>query len=95
MLKVPSFILGGILILTGLVGYLAQDLSLSIKLEGPWASDAEYVLSDGDQDVLLDFMPCDDSAGENVWWIVHKVNEGHAKQINAGQLCPLVWKNGG
>ena len=83
MLKVPSFILGGILILTGLVGYLAQDLSLSIKLEGPWASDAEYVLSDGDQDVLLDFMPCDDSAGENVWWIVHKVNEGHAKQINA------------
>lgn len=83
MLKVPSFILGGILILTGLVGYLAQDLSLSIKLEGPWASDAEFVLSDGDQDVLLDFMPCDDSAGENVWWIVHKVNEGHAKQINA------------
>ena len=83
MLKVPSFILGGILILTGLVGYLAQDPSLSIKLEGPWASDAEYVLSDGDQDVLLDFMPCDDSAGENVWWIVHKVNEGHAKQINA------------
>ena len=68
MLKVPSFILGGILILTGLVGYLAQDLSLSIKLEGPWASDAEFVLSDGDQDVLLDFMPCDDSAGENVWW---------------------------
>ena len=83
MLKVPSFILGGILILTGLVGYLAQDPSLSIKLEGPWASDAEFVLSDGDQDVLLDFMPCDDSAGENVWWIVHKVNEGHAKQINA------------
>ena len=82
MLKVPSFILGGILILTGLVGYLAQDPSLSIKLEGPWASDAEYVLSDGDQDVLLDFMPCDDSAGENVWWIVHKLNESHAKDIN-------------
>jgi hypothetical protein len=27
-------------------------------------------------------MPCDDSAGENVWWIVHKLNERHAKEIN-------------
>ena len=27
-------------------------------------------------------MPCDDSAGENVWWIVHKLNESHAKNIN-------------
>ena len=82
MLKIPSFILGGILILTGLISYIVQDPSLSIKLTGPWASDAEFVLSDGDQEVMLDFMPCDDSAGENVWWIVHKLNERHAKEIN-------------
>ena len=82
MLKIPSFILGGILILTGLISYLVQDPSLSIKLTGPWASDAEFVLSDGDQEVMLDFMPCDDSAGENVWWIVHKLNERHAKETN-------------
>jgi uncharacterized membrane protein len=82
MLKIPSFILGGLLILTGFISFLAQDQSLSIKLTGPWASDAEFVLSDGDQEVMLDFMPCDDSAGENVWWIVHKLNEGHAKDIN-------------
>ena len=82
MLKIPSFILGGILILTGLISYIVQDPSLSIKLKGPWASDAEFVLSDGNQSVMLDFMPCDDSAGENVWWIVHKLNESHAKDIN-------------
>ena len=82
MLKIPSFILGGILILTGLISYIVQDPSLSIKITGPWASDAEFVLSDGDHEVMLDFMPCDDSAGENVWWIVHKLNEGHAKGIN-------------
>ena len=82
MLKVPSFILGGILILTGLISYLVQDPSLSIKLTGPWASDAEFVLSDGVQEVMLDFMPCDDSAGENVWWIVHKLNERHARETN-------------
>ena len=40
------------------------------------------LLLDGDQEVMLDFMPCDDSAGENVWWIVHKLNEGHAKNTN-------------
>ena len=26
-------------------------------------------------------VPCDDSAGENVWWIVHKLNGGHARRI--------------
>ena len=49
MLKIPSFILGGLLILTGLIGYLAQDSSLSIKISGPLASDAEFVLKDGEQ----------------------------------------------
>jgi len=82
MLKIPSFILGGILVLTGLISYIVQDPSLSIKLTGPWTSDAEFVLSDGNKSVMLDFMPCDDSAGENVWWIVHKLNESHAKDIN-------------
>jgi len=82
MLKIPSFILGGLLILTGLFGYLLQDSSLSIKLTGPWASDAEFVLSDGEQNHMLDFIPCETSAGENVWWIVHKLNDVHAKDIS-------------
>ena len=82
MLKIPSFILGGLLILTGIVGYLAQDQSLSIKLSGAWASDAEFVLSDGEQKHTMDFIPCDTSAGENVWWIVHKLNDTHAKEIS-------------
>ena len=81
MLKIPSFILGGILILTGLVSYLVQDPSLSINLTGPWASDAEFVLSDGDQEVTLNFDLCE-SAGENVWKIVHYLNADHAKDIN-------------
>ncbi len=82
MLKIPSFILGGLLVLTGLIGYLAQDPSLSIKLSGPWSSDAEFTLSDGDHKHTMDFIPCDDSAGENVWWIVHKINETHAKRVS-------------
>ena len=81
MLKIPSFILGGILILTGLISYIVQDPSLSIKITGPWASDAEFLLSDGDQKVMLNFDLCD-SAGENAWKIVHYLNEGHAKDIN-------------
>jgi len=81
MLKIPSFILGGILILTGLISYIVQDPSLSIKITGPWASDAEFLLSDGDQEVMLNFDLCD-SAGENAWKIVHYLNEGHAKDIN-------------
>lgn len=82
MLKIPSFILGGLLILTGLFGYLLQDSSLSIKLTGAWVSDAEFVLSDGEQSHILDFIPCETSAGENVWWIVHKLNDVHAKDIS-------------
>jgi uncharacterized membrane protein len=83
MLKIPSFILGGLLILTGLVGYLAQDSSLSIKISGPLASDAEFVLKDSEHSHILDFVPCPDSAGENAWWIVHKLNDGHAKDTSA------------
>lgn len=78
MLKVPTFIIGGILILTGLTGYLMQDQGLTLKITGPLADDASLVLSDGVQEHTLDFIPCPDSAGENVWWIAHKLNEGHA-----------------
>jgi len=83
MLKIPSFILGGLLILTGFVGYLAQDSSLSIKISGPLASDAQFVLKDSEQSHTLDFIPCPESAGENAWWIVHKLNDGHAKDTSA------------
>jgi len=31
---------------------------------------------------MLDFIPCETSAGENVWWIVHKLNDVHAKDIS-------------
>ena len=81
MLKIPSFILGGLLVLTGLTGYFAQDPSLSIKLSGPWSSDAEFTLSDGTHSHVMDFIPCN-SAGENVWWIVHKLNDTHAKKAS-------------
>ncbi len=83
MLKIPSLILGGLLVLTGLIGYLAQDSSLSIKISGPWDSDAEFVLSDGKQEHILDFIPCDDSAGENAYWIVYKLNQGLSKTVNS------------
>ena len=79
MLKIPTFIIGGILVLTGLVGYLVQDPGLTLKLKGPLASDASFVLSDGVDEHSMDFIPCPESAGENVWWIAHKLNEDHAR----------------
>jgi hypothetical protein len=79
MLKIPTFIIGGILVLTGLVGYLVQDPGLTLKLKGPLASDASFVLSDGVDKHSMDFIPCPESAGENVWWIAHKLNEDHAR----------------
>ena len=54
MLKIPTFILGGLLILTGLAGYLFQDAGLSLKLTGPLADDAEFTLSDGNDSVVVD-----------------------------------------
>ena len=54
MLKIPTFIIGGLLIITGLVGYLFQDLGLSIKIKGPLADNAEFTLSDGKQEHILD-----------------------------------------
>ena len=79
MIKVPTFIIGGFLVLTGLIGYLVQDPGLTLKLKGPLASNASFVLSDGVDKHVLDFIPCPESAGENVWWIAHKLNEDHAR----------------
>ena len=49
MLKIPTFVLGGLLILTGLIGYLFQAPSLSIVIKGRLADDTKLVFSDGTQ----------------------------------------------
>ncbi|MEC8420251.1 MAG: hypothetical protein VXZ32_03920 [Verrucomicrobiota bacterium] len=80
MLKIPTFIIGGLLILTGLAGYLFQDLGLSLKLSGPLADDAEFTLSDGNDSISVDLgFPSSKSAGEYAFWIVHRLNVNHAK----------------
>ena len=80
MLKIPTFILGGLLILTGLAGYLFQDPGLSLKLTGPLADDAEFILSDGNDSVVVDMgFPSSKSAGEYAFWMVHRLNQNHAK----------------
>lgn len=80
MLKIPTFIIGGLLILTGLVGFLLQDLGLSLKLTGPLADDAEFTLSDGNDSVTVDLgFPSSTSAGEYAFWMVHQLNLNHAK----------------
>lgn len=80
MLKIPTFIIGGLLILTGLVGFLLQDLGLSLKLTGPLADDAEFTLSDGNDSVTVDLgFPSSKSAGEYAFWMVHQLNLKHAK----------------
>ena len=80
MLKIPTFILGGLLILTGLAGYLFQDPGLSLKLTGPLADDAEFTLSDGNDSVVVDLgFPSSESAGEYAFWMVHRLNLDHAK----------------
>ncbi len=80
MLKIPTFIIGALLILTGLAGYLFQDLGLSLKLTGPIPDDAEFTLSDGNDSVILDLgFPSSKSAGEYAFWMVHRLNQNHAK----------------
>ena len=90
MLKIPTFIIGGLLILTGIIGYVFQNPGLSIKITGALAGDATFTLSDGKQKHILDFMPSE-SAGENVWWVVHKLNQDHAKDASQGNYAA---KNG-
>jgi len=73
-----------LLVLTGAAGYFFQDLALSLKIKGPLADDAIFVLSDGKERHEMDFIPTTSSAGENVWWIVHKLNEEHARDASQG-----------
>ena len=35
MLKVPTYVIGSLLFLTGLLGYLVQDPGLTLKTKGP------------------------------------------------------------
>ena len=54
MLKVPTYVIGSLLFLTGLLGYLVQDPGLTLKLKGPLANNAKFLLSDGAQTHELD-----------------------------------------
>ena len=80
MLKIPTFIIGGLLIITGLVGYLFQDLGLSIKIKGPLADNAEFTLSDGKQEHILDLGNYPSKKPEEfAFWIINWLNVNHAK----------------
>lgn len=88
MLKIPTFIIGGLLILTGIVGYLFQDLGVSLKLKGPLAEDAQVILSDGNQSHELDLgFPSSDSAGEHAYWAIYNLNLNHAKDASQGNYA--------
>ncbi|MDC0156206.1 hypothetical protein OAK38_00430 [Verrucomicrobia bacterium] len=84
MLKIPTFILGGLLILTGLGSYLLQDLGVSIKLSGPLAENAKLTLSDGEESHELDLgYPSSKAAGEQAYWLIERLNTIHS--IEASQ----------
>lgn len=88
MLKIPTFIIGGLLILTGIVGYLLQDQGVSLKLKGPLAEDAQVILSDGNQSHELDLgFPSSDSAGEHAYWAIYNLNLNHAKDASQGNYA--------
>ncbi|MAN37610.1 MAG: hypothetical protein CMI21_08365 [Opitutae bacterium] len=83
MLKIPTFILGGLLILTGLLGYLMQDPGLSIKVTGPLDNEAKMILSDGTQTHNVDLgYSSSDSAGEQAYWLIDRLNTSHAKEAS-------------
>ena len=85
-----TYVIGSLLFLTGLLGYLVQDAGLTLKLKGPLANNAKFVLSDGAQTREMDFIPCPESAGENVWWLAHKLNEDHARVASQKILRPRM-----
>ncbi len=88
MLKVPTFVLGGLLILTGLAGYLFQDPGLSIKLTGPFADDAKLTLSDGTETHKLDLgFASSDAPGEHAYWLISRLNTTHAKDASQGNYA--------
>ena len=71
-MRIPSF------------AYIALGLLLSIFAYGyfsyPIADDAEFTLSDGNDSVSVDLgFPSSKSAGEYAFWIVHRLNQNHAK----------------
>ncbi|SVD60017.1 uncharacterized protein METZ01_LOCUS412871, partial [marine metagenome] len=83
MLKVPTFVLGGLLILTGLAGYLLQDLGLSLKLTGPLAANAKLTLSDGNETHKIDLgFPSSKAAGEQAYWLVDRLNTTYSKDAS-------------
>ena len=74
MIKIPAYIIGGLLILTGLAGYLLQEPSLSIKITGPLAEDAQLTLSDGNQSHELDLgFASSNAAGEHAYWLIYNL----------------------
>ena len=88
MLKIPTFVLSGLLIITGLVGYLFQDPNLSLKIVGPLADDAVFTLSDGNQTHTLDRgFPSSNAAGEHAFWLVERLNQNHAKDRAQGNYA--------
>ena len=86
MLKIPTFVLGGLLILTGLAGYLFQDPGLSIKLTGPFANDAKLTLSDGTEthEILVErsVFASSDAPGEHAYWLISRLNATHANEAS-------------
>jgi hypothetical protein len=88
MLKIPTFVLGGLLIMTGLVGYLFQDPNLSINIVGPLADDAVFTLSDGNQTHTLDRgFASSNAAGEHAFWLIERLNQNHAKDRSQGNYA--------
>jgi hypothetical protein len=88
MLKIPTFVLGGLLIMTGLVGYLFQDPNLSINIVGPLADDAVFTLSDGNRTHTLDRgFASSNSAGEHAFWLIERLNQDHARGRSQGNYA--------
>ena len=88
MIKIPAFVIGGLLILTGIFGYLMQDPGLSMKITGPLAEDTKLILSDGKQKHELDLgFASSDAAGEHAYWIIYNLNLNHAKDASQGNYA--------
>ena len=88
MIKIPAFVIGGLLILTGIAGYVLQDPGLSLKITGPLAEDAQLVLSDGKQKHELDLgFASSDAAGEHAYWLIYNLNAYHAKDSSQGNYA--------
>jgi hypothetical protein len=89
MLKIPTFLLGGLLILTGLAGYFLQDPGLSIKLTGPLAENAKLTLSDGNETHELNLVGVEssESNGERAFKIIWNLNTNHATNASQGNYA--------